>query len=645
MPSPTKSILLTPGTVTARRKTVSFGEGVVDNERKKSALETSPKKNVLTGNISRQWPAPTSDPTKRNRSKLTQDLYNVRERKSTDDDLFNITEKKKTAAAEKPVETVTDTPTKESVQQPEEDGTTNLNEPHSQSGKYWKSEYENYRAKSDREIKKLIEYRSLTKSFAKKKEDEVVRLTNQLKQEEDRVKEMENRLTQLAAGVAEKINTGEPGNEAMVKELSQQTILTLKHKHKTASLRRALERNGVLDSDESSPEDDSDGGAVALKLREVQEELDRANAQLKTQTQSHDLKKLQELAETSERKATELDKENLSLKRELARVKKEISGYEDRRKAKEAKLKQRQETLRSRVQEYSKQLRDSSKAHHEAEDALRKTFEAEKREMQEIIDTLRHKLAAIEKGVHPKDYPMADSAKSSKRESSSARKLSGEAAHDRKPRPSHEHKVDCTIKSANGTGRGRSSQRKPSKYFDRDVDSHHPVKPSQRSTQGGLHDQTETGILTDPNDDTTLPSTTIRRLQNNRDLIASAKLQQSQRPRSLSPKKSTNRETYLSPRPSVVYMEISQDMKVPSLRPHHSKGVEGRLSRQTVSTPSGLNRQMSLVPGSTARSSSAETKLKAMSPERIAASKARMRAEEAKRKGRPQGKENVYAAA
>lgn len=641
VPSPTKSILLTPGTVTARRKTVSFGEGVVDNERKRTTFETSPKKNVLTGNISRQWPAPTSDPTKRNRSKLTQEMFNIREGKSTgNDDLFNIAETKKPTAAEKPVETVADIP-KHSLQQPEDDGTTNLNEPHSQSGKYWKSEYESYRAKSDREIKKLIEYRSLTKSFAKKKEDEVLRLTDRLKQEEGRVREMEQCLTKLAAGVAEKISTGEPGNEAMVKELSQQTMLTLKHKHKTASLRRALERNGILESDESSHEDDMEESAVAAKLRAVQGELDRANAQLRAQDQSNDLKKLQDLAEASERKATELDKENLSLKRELARVKQEISGYEDRRKAKEAKLKQRQETLRSRVEEYSKQLRDSSKAHHEAEDALRKTFETEKKELQDTIDTLKHRLALLEKGIQSKEYVVTDS-RGNKRASSHARKSVVDPSHERKVKASHGHDLDSTSKTVNATGRGRSPRRNPSKQHGGDVE----LQPSRnrRSSNDEPHDRTDTGILSDLTDFTSTPNTTIRRLQNNRDLLASAKLR-TQRSRSVSPKKTAVQDHHLSPRPSMVYMEIDPDMKIPNLRPHQFKGVESRLSRQTVSTPSGLNRQMSLAPENPARASSAETKLKALSPERIAASKARIRAEEAKRKGRPRGKENVYTSA
>ena len=51
----------------------------------------------------------------------------------------------------------------------DEDVTVNLEDPHSESGKYWKSEFDNYRVRTNKEIKKLIHYRCIAKSYARKK--------------------------------------------------------------------------------------------------------------------------------------------------------------------------------------------------------------------------------------------------------------------------------------------------------------------------------------------------------------------------------------------------------------------------------------------------------------------------------------------
>ncbi|WEW56617.1 hypothetical protein PRK78_002065 [Emydomyces testavorans] len=648
MPSPTKSILLTPGTAATRRKTVSFGEGVVDNERKRSASDASPRRDLLSGNISRQWPASISDPPKRSRNNLTPSFLEVRGNKSNrNDELFDIGEKKETTPTKKTVQAATQ-PTKGLVEEVEDDITTNLNEPRSQSGIYWKSEYESYRAKSDREFRKLIENRSLTDSFARMKEAEANRLADRLKQQEEKVKEMERCLTELAAGMAEKLNTGEPKNEDMVKELSQQTALTLKHKYKAASMRRALEKHGSLKNDDSPPDSESKQNAVALNLRKVQEELDRANAQLKAQGHLHDLEKLQELAQNSEQKASKLEAENISLKRDLAKVKKEILNYEERRKSKEAKLKRRHQVLESRVKEYSEQLRDTSKAHREAENALKKSFEAEKREMQEIIDSLRNKLAAGDKDACAKAHIPADSFRRSTRHSLAPSKREFDAIHGRKYKASHETGHNQATQTRNGPERGRSPLSQPYEH------ANQCIKQQCSGEEPRVHSTSETDVCNETGnllelDSDLSPPDTVKRRQNNVDLLASANLLQTKRSRSESPKKPASREHYMnacpSPRPSMVYVELGQDSTGTSSRPHLPGNTEGKAPRQNANKASGLNRPLSLVPESSVPSSSASAKLKSMSPERAAAARARLRgsSSDAKRT-RPQGKENVLVA-
>ncbi|EEP79526.1 predicted protein [Uncinocarpus reesii 1704] len=630
MPSPTKSILVTPGAAAGRRKTVSFGEGVIDNERRRSTFEASSKKDLLSGNISRHWPAPTSDPSKRIRGKSAQSPFNGH-KTTQDDELFNIVGEKKVPPVDASAQSTTP-PTQNPTEDAEDDSTTNLNEPHSQSGKYWKAEYESYRTKSDREIKKLIEYRRLTRSFARKKDEQVIRLTDKLKQEEEKLKEMESCLAGLASRMADKINTGEPKNEDMVKELSQQTALTLKHKHKAASFRKALEKHGVLDSDESSLDDESKHDALVQKLRRAQEELDQANTQLKAEEKSKDFMNLQALAQESERKAKELESENLSLKRELAKIKKEISGYEDRRKANEGRLKRKQETLESRVKEYSERLRDSSKAHHEAESALKKTFDAEKREMQEVIESLRAKVANAEKT-------------SSTRELSPKKRQVDvllDQEHESISYSGHRRESKAGLYAE----RGRSTQKQTRKPMDQASMPNASQKDPQLSSMHEPDGRATTPVLLDSNYGLPSPNT-IRRRQNNLDLITSARLLQSQRSRSVSPKKSMAREDYLpaalSSRPS---MELSRDRKTTPSQLRQTKFPESRFSRQTTSKPLALNRQLSLASDNHLSASAAAAELKASSPERFAAAKARLQrsGNDDGNKVRPQGKENMWTA-
>ncbi|OJD23913.1 hypothetical protein ACJ73_04735 [Blastomyces percursus] len=408
MASPTKSILLTPGTTATRRKTVSFGEGVVDNEQKKSPFEST----AYNGNISRQWTGKLHEGNGKKSSKLTKSLIEARSKKSGEerkernpnenDELFDIMDRK-------PRSPTKETSRPKGNQEPlkyryegesENDITTNLDEPHSQSGIYWKSEFDSYRARTEREVKKLIQYRSVAKSYAKKKDLQMRRLSEKLKQEEAKVAEMELHVSKLAAGMVDGTNkTG--SNEDMFKELSEQTALAVQYKRKADSLRKALERHGVIDSDGESQQNSTAAEDVCQKLRETEKALELAHSKLETlENDKLDTKKLQGIAESSERKAIELQKENKALKLSLARFKEEMTSYEDRRKAKEARLKQKEQKLQDRVQEYKNRLDEAKQHHQEAEQLLKQSFTEEKKRMQDILDSLHHNIPIVENGSH-----------------------------------------------------------------------------------------------------------------------------------------------------------------------------------------------------------------------------------------------------
>ncbi|KAF9890977.1 hypothetical protein FE257_005234 [Aspergillus nanangensis] len=390
MGSPTKSILVTPGTATNRRKTVSFGESVVDNERKRDEPLTRTVRTPVSasGSPSSQWSGGSSKP----RSKLTQALMDSREKTPKDSGSSSrISDEELRLGAPKGISTPADDTGDETI---------NLDEPRSQSGKYWKSEFDSYRTKTTQEIRRLIQYRSAAKSYARKKDTEAQRLTDKLKEEEVKVAEMERHVTQLASTmVGERSNSDK---EQLIQELTKQTALALQYKHRVSLLRKLLEKHGVvggeMDEIAGPTEEERPSSEASRELRKTQHSLEQANAKIEEMKhQQLDFSKLRDLALSSEQKATELEKENATLKQTLARFKEEMTKYEGRRKEKEAKLKQREAKLETRIQEYRERLKTASQEHRMLEQDLRDSFEDERRHMQEQIDMLNLKVATFER--------------------------------------------------------------------------------------------------------------------------------------------------------------------------------------------------------------------------------------------------------
>ncbi|KAJ6110054.1 hypothetical protein N7486_002289 [Penicillium sp. IBT 16267x] len=386
--SPTKSILVTPGTISNRRKTVSFGESVVDNEGKRDshslkAVKTPPNP---SGNLSTQWLSGSAGG--KPHSKLTQTLMDAR------DNATKNADSSKSADTSSDTNMVTRSQSKEESEG--EDITLNLDEPRSESGKYWKTEFDNYRVRTNREIKKLIHYRAIAKSYARKKDSEALRLADKLKEEEEKVAEMERQVTRLASSITGQGSKAD--NEQLIQDLTKQTALALQYKQQVTSLRTLLEQQGVVKGGESQVNEPAKEKTSSEELQKAQRELKEANVQIdELKRQNPDLSTLETLAQSSEKKAQELEKENNSLKQTLARVKQEMSRYEGRRKEKENKLKQREAKLEARIQEYRERLKNTTQEHRQSEEALRKSFDDERCRMQAQIEQLKTRIAAVER--------------------------------------------------------------------------------------------------------------------------------------------------------------------------------------------------------------------------------------------------------
>ncbi|CAO2649545.1 Nn.00g069300.m01.CDS01 [Neocucurbitaria sp. VM-36] len=177
--SPSKQpggILMTPGTANKGRKTVSFGSQVVDNEGKRGNTGKSGIPNDCPGKFPSPWTPGTQlklDPSsdKRPRTKLTEALLDAR---------TTIQPK----SGQKP------------KARDDSDITIDLGAPRSESGKYWKEQYESYAERSEKEMKKVIAKQQLAKKFAMKKDGEVTDLTSKLEQERKRFRQRERELEQ-----------------------------------------------------------------------------------------------------------------------------------------------------------------------------------------------------------------------------------------------------------------------------------------------------------------------------------------------------------------------------------------------------------------------------------------------------------------
>ena len=344
--SPTKGILLTPGTGATRRKTVSFGDSIADAQQNEEQ-SPSPVENRDSALHSKRNPeVPKAGLSIQPRhSSLTKTLIELSKQKSNKQAALvpstQETTLQKTPAPtfKSPIEAQNDDADQIA------DDTVDLNQPRSRSGQHWKTEYEQYHRRSNLEMKNIIMHGQNVKSYAVKKDCEATGLGEKLKKELAKVASMETKVSKLA-GQLKKAHCQGPEGEGeqtrLVAELAQQTALAIRYKQKADRYRKAMLRERRVGGSDGEPQD--------LQINEETGELSIQEANLpenpawsaEKDILYAELESLRVSAGKAEDQAAKLEAENGALKQSLARVKGEMMSYESRRQSREERFKRKE---------------------------------------------------------------------------------------------------------------------------------------------------------------------------------------------------------------------------------------------------------------------------------------------------------------
>jgi hypothetical protein len=180
---------MTPGTAAGKRKTVSFPDHVMDNEEKR------PLRSGLPDDCPGKFPSPwvktngdaheSAGERSTGRSKLTEQLEQVRDESAKRSVRLGRQNKSQERSPDY------------------QDQTLDLAEPRSDSGKYWKQEYDIYRENTTREVKKLVAKQKAAKNFARDRDLLCMDLEDELEEEKQRTQKLESRTRELEAKLKE----------------------------------------------------------------------------------------------------------------------------------------------------------------------------------------------------------------------------------------------------------------------------------------------------------------------------------------------------------------------------------------------------------------------------------------------------------
>lgn len=378
-PAKPPGILLTPGTGTTRRKRVSFGHDVKQGSGEPARASASGLPADCPGKFPSPWVDRNADAGQpRPKTKLQTVLEESRNssinESMTDERDFAHPAKEQTEDAWEEVDDESEC---------DADVTTDLNEPHSRSGKYWKSFFETYHTDAKTEMEKLVKYKQLAKSYAKMKDAEALNLNQKLKEEQEKVKAMEEKVAEMSRQAS--LTTRRKGGECdprMTEELNKQTALAMEYKKQVEELESLLHEDaGELNDNGHRPRRVA-SPRTQRTLMETQRELRRARSQVR------ELEKLQEERDRlrsdlkfAEQRAAKLAEENRKLSGELSQS-------------------------ASRIQELEKRLEDSKGSYDKLkEDAKARYLEAQQvlQKKNEKISELQEEIASLKRdGAEPK---------------------------------------------------------------------------------------------------------------------------------------------------------------------------------------------------------------------------------------------------
>jgi hypothetical protein len=255
--------------------------------------------------------------------------------------------------------------------------TMDLNEPHSQSGKFWKSEYEHYHQEARREMEKLLKYKQLAKSYAKKRDAEAIDLSERLKEEQRRVISMEDKISELTALIA---CAGSEGSDddapELIKDLARQTALAVQYKSQVEELRTLVEDGDAL-AGKTHDGKRFTSPRTEQTLLDTNRELKKAREQLREMVSlQDDLHKVRQALSAEEKKNAKLQEENTKLTQELLhaelRLERHLEKSEKKRQSFEEKREKRDDALQNLQKDYDKLKEIAKSQRRDAEHLLKK---------------------------------------------------------------------------------------------------------------------------------------------------------------------------------------------------------------------------------------------------------------------------------
>lgn len=377
MRSPNKptSILLTPGTGTARRKRVSFGHDVKAGN------------NAETGFIA------TNPDGSRRKTTLQQALENSRSSRS------KLAAQNGEQSEEPPATLSENNDGADSESEWEDDVcnhdvTVDLNEPHSNSGKYWKSEFSRYHDEAQSEMDKLVRYKHMAKSYAKKKDAEAINLTQRLKDEQEKVRKMEQKITEMASQVADKRKQGaNKDSETLIKDLAKQTTLAIQYRDQVKGLEAML--NGQQDDAGSHRPRIDTSPRTEKTILETNRELRRLRSELRQmesiREENKQLKSDLSIAQQEAKKLVEDDKQGKS------------TVDTGRMQRLEKHLREAKDDLRQRDSEIRRLNRDY--------ESLKKDAKARTAEAMQVLQEKNDKIGQLEKEIRTLKAEIASSSR------------------------------------------------------------------------------------------------------------------------------------------------------------------------------------------------------------------------------------------
>ncbi|KAK1848330.1 urease accessory protein [Colletotrichum chrysophilum] len=380
-----QGILLTPGTGTSRRKRVSFGHDVLDKGglKKGKGKDTDDKPGKFPSSFD------SAGDSASKRTKLTEAMENSRKGKA----LSSSRETQPPQQMRLQPQPVRNDDAEDEWEEADDDQCTHdmtidLNEPHSRSGKYWKSEFEQYHQDAKAEMEKLLKYKQLAKSYAKLKDAEAIDLNVKLKEEQDRVAQMEQKIADMAAQIAAKRVSGEErDNPQLMKDLAKQTAVAVEYRTQVKELAALLEGRDD-DGDPHTRRRQTASPRTQRTLMETQRELRKARSQVKENNQmKEEIEKLKSDLLFAEQRANKLAEEN-------------------KRLAEQQSLPNKTKTASSAELEELEELREESRQKDEELrrikadfDAYRKDAEAAQEDTRRILEKATDKINDLKKEV------------------------------------------------------------------------------------------------------------------------------------------------------------------------------------------------------------------------------------------------------